>query len=166
MTRAAVDQLLYLMDEAFDAPGHEHALLANLASLRHDDWDWQAPGGNRTIAGITGHVAACKHMYDHYAFGPGTWTWADARWYKQRSPSELLEWLKDGHRVLRGHVAALDDDGLLAPRKANWGQEYETCWLISVMIEHHLYHAGEINHIRALRQGNDRWAWVTEQLPT
>jgi hypothetical protein len=25
------------------------------------------------------------------------------------------------------------------------------------MIEHDLYHAGEINHIRALRQENDRW---------
>jgi hypothetical protein len=27
------------------------------------------------------------------------------------------------------------------------------------MIQHDLYHAGEINHIRALRQRNDRWAW-------
>ena len=27
------------------------------------------------------------------------------------------------------------------------------------MIDHDLYHAGEINHIRTVRQGNDRWAW-------
>ena len=34
----------------------------------------------------------------------------------------------------------------------------ESRWIIAVMIEHDLYHAGEINHIRALRQGNDGWA--------
>ena len=35
-------------------------------------------------------------------------------------------------------------------------------WIISVMIEHDVYHAGEINHLRALMQGNDRWAWISE----
>jgi len=29
--------------------------------------------------------------------------------------------------------------------------------IIGVMIAHDLYHAGEINHLRALRQGNDQW---------
>ena len=33
----------------------------------------------------------------------------------------------------------------------------ETRWLISAMIEHDLYHSGEINHVRALLQGNDAW---------
>jgi len=28
--------------------------------------------------------------------------------------------------------------------------------MISVLIKHDLYHAGEINHLRALKQGNDR----------
>jgi hypothetical protein len=34
---------------------------------------------------------------------------------------------------------------------------HETRWFIVTMIEHNLYHAGEINHIRALSQGNDNW---------
>jgi uncharacterized damage-inducible protein DinB len=159
MGRAAVDQLMYLMDEAFDAPGHEHSLLANLASLHDDDWDWQPPGGKRTISAIVGHVAACKHMYDHYAFGEAQWTWADPRWSKPRSPSELVDWLKEGHHILRGHVAGLSDDDLVTLRRANWGEMKETRWLVSAMIEHDLYHAGEINHIRALKQGNDAWPW-------
>jgi uncharacterized damage-inducible protein DinB len=159
VTRAAVDQLLYLMDEAFDGPGNEHSLLANLESLGDEDWDWQPSGGTRTISAIVWHVAACKHMYDHYAFGPGTWTWADQQWYQQRTRSDLTGWLKEGQTLLRGHVAALADHDLRAARRANWGEMKETRWLISVMIEHDLYHAGEINHIRALRQGNDRWAW-------
>ena len=31
----------------------------------------------------------------------------------------------------------------------------ETRWIISVMITHDLYHAGEINHIRCLSQRDD-----------
>ena len=34
----------------------------------------------------------------------------------------------------------------------------EPRWLVRVMIEHDLYHGGEINHIRSVLQGADRWA--------
>jgi hypothetical protein len=30
------------------------------------------------------------------------------------------------------------------------------------MIEHDLYHGGEINHIRSQHQQNDRWAWLQD----
>lgn len=54
-------------------------------------------------------------------------------------------------------MAALDDGELLRPRRTNWGELKETRWIIGVMIAHDLYHAGEINHLRSLRQGDDRW---------
>ena len=41
----------------------------------------------------------------------------------------------------------------------NWGEPKETRWIIAVMIGHDLYHAGEVNHIRSLRQQDDRWAY-------
>ena len=44
----------------------------------------------------------------------------------------------------------------------NWGEMKETRWIITVMIQHDLYHAGEINHIRSLRQQSDRWAHEAE----
>jgi hypothetical protein len=69
----------------------------------------------------------------------------------------LLDWTDRGQRQFRAHVATLDDDQLLAPRRANWGREYETRWLIKVMMEHDVYHAGEINHLRSLHQLDDRW---------
>ena len=54
------------------------------------------------------------------------------------------------------NIAALKDDAeLTRQRGAPWGDVRETRWLITTMIEHDLYHAGEINHLRALRQGND-----------
>ena len=69
-------------------------------------------------------------------------------------------WAGEGQRRGRDSVAALDDDSeLLRRRRANGRQTYEARWLINVMIQHDLYHGGEINHIRALRQGDDRWPW-------
>lgn len=159
-----VDQLLYLLDEAFEG-NPEHSLLGNLRTAAAEDWDWKPRGGARTIREIVGHVGACKYMYDNHAFGDGKLTWADP--LVDRPPENrpkpsmqaVLAWVREGHRRLRDSVARLDDAELLKPRKTNWGERKETRWIISVMIEHDLYHAGEINHLRALRQGNDRWAY-------
>ena len=166
MSRAGIDQLLYLMDSAFEGvEGQGHALMANLRSVTEEDWSSVPPKGDRSIAHIVAHVAAAKHMYDHYAFGEGRWTWNDppfsdeALFVHEHPMPELTGWLKEGQRVLREHVAALEDSELLTPRKTNWGELYETRRIIAIMIEHDLYHGGEINHIRALRQGTDRWAW-------
>jgi hypothetical protein len=159
MTRAAVDQLLYLLDQAFE--GHdEHGLLVNLATARDDDWNWLPPGGVRTIAQIVEHVGECKFMYANHAFGDRNMSWHefDARHNPLPARPGQMDWLREGHALFYGCVEALaGDDELLVSRKAPWGKEYETRWLIGVMIEHDLYHAGEINHIRALAQGNDAW---------
>ena len=54
-----------------------------------------------------------------------------------------------------------DDRALLALRPANWGERHETRGLLNVLLQHDLYHCGEVNHICALRQGNDRWEHPT-----
>jgi hypothetical protein len=168
MGRAAIEQLLYLMDEAFDAEGHEHSLLANIRSVKEEDWHWVPSGGGRPIFEIVYHVGICKYVYDNHAFGDRSMRWdrpaslPEIR--REASIDEVVAWVREGQDLLRGSVAALEsDDELLKLRWSNWGQKYETRWLISVMIEHDLYHAGEINHLRAMRQGDDRWAWETER---
>ncbi|MGB2694787.1 MAG: DinB family protein [Dehalococcoidia bacterium] len=162
MTRSGVEQLLYLMDQAFDGSG-EHSLLANLRSVTADDWSWAPTDGGRTILELTRHVGKCKFVYDNHAFGDRSMRWDLPETVPNFAPdaakADVIDWLRKGQQGLRDHVAALDDDELLVPRRANWGQDHETRWLISVMIEHDLYHAGEINHLRAVRQGDDRWAW-------
>jgi hypothetical protein len=167
MGRTAIEQLLYLMDEAFDAEGHEHSLLANIRSLREEDWHSLPPGGGRPIFEIVYHVGICKYVYDNHAFGDGSMRWDRPASLpairREASSDEVIAWVREGQRLLRSSVDSLEsDEELLKLRKANWGQEYETRWLISVMIEHDLYHAGEINHARALRHGDDRWAWEQE----
>ncbi len=167
MGTAAVEQLLYMMDEAFEG-NDEHSLLANLRSVQDGDWLWLPPGGGRTILDLVQHVGECKYVYDNHAFGDGAMRWDRPGTVpaveRNAPPAAVIEWLKKGQRTLRDSVASLDDDEeLLRPRPANWGQEYDTRWLISVMVQHDLYHGGEINHIRALRQGDDRWPWHEEK---
>ncbi len=160
MSRSGVEQLLYLVDRAFDkADDQAHSILSNLVDVRDEDWRVKPAGGDRSISEIAEHIGECKFMYSNHAFGDGKMSWHDfdARNADPPSKAAMIDWLRQGHAGLRTDVAGLDDDDLLVPRKANLSKSYETRWLIATMIEHYLYHAGEINHIRALLQDNDAW---------
>ncbi|HXH20699.1 MAG TPA: DinB family protein [Dehalococcoidia bacterium] len=165
MGRSGIEQLLFAMDYAFEGlPGLDrgHALLVNLASVREEDWSWLPPGGSRTIGDIVRHVGLAKHVYDNHAFGdrsmvPGRPETMPA--LPGDAPrSELLDWVRAGHASLRSHLAALSDDSELLRPRNGWSLRlvHETRFVINTMISHDAYHAGEINHIRALAQGDDR----------
>jgi hypothetical protein len=155
MSRVAIEQLLLLMDEAFrDHPFH--ALLNNLKSLREDDWDWLAPDGVRTVRHIVEHVGGYKYLYDNQAFGDRSLTWDRLFLARGSAPDAVTAWLRDGHEKLRSSVASLaDDEELTKGRMAPWGSEANTRWIVTNMVQHDIYHAGEINYIRGLHQKND-----------
>ena len=162
METTAISHFLYLLDEAFQ--GTEwHSLLGNLNSLTPEDWTWVPEGGERSIRDIIQHIGGTKFMYHNHAFGDATLSWdspfvnGDGR---LSTLSSALTWLHEGQDLLRQSVALLDDSELLRPRMTNWGEPKETRWIITVMIEHDLYHAGEINHIHSLHSQKDRWAFA------
>jgi uncharacterized damage-inducible protein DinB len=167
METAAVDEILYLLDEAFRGKGIEQtnesqSLLANLMTV--DDASWRAvpTGGTRSIQSVVFHVGTCKVMYDEYAFGAAQLRWDDSellRWRDEPSRDAAIGWMTQAHDRFVGHVRALRDDELPNLRLANWGEHRETRWLISMIMQHDTYHAGEINHIRALLLADDRWKW-------
>jgi uncharacterized damage-inducible protein DinB len=160
MPNAAVDALLHFLDLAFET-SRWHSLLGNLAAVSPAEWDWRPSPGGRSVRDIVQHVGGCKWMYENHAFGDGTLRWDDPLVDGDGTLDDVasaVEWLRRAHGRLRASVAALDDADLTKPRPANWGEPCETRWLVAVTIEHDLYHAGEINHLRALQQGNDRWA--------
>ena len=161
--RAAVDALLYLLDDGFEG-GRWHSLLGNLADVAPAEWTWLPPGGSRSLRDVVHHVGVCKLMYENHAFGDASLTWesVDPPDATLADPAAALAWLRAAHACLRTSVASLDDADLLTLRLANWGEQCETRWLIATMIQHDLYHAGEINHLRSLRGGDDRWAHERE----
>ena len=164
MAGPAVDILLYLLDDGFEG-GPWHSLLGNLRAVTPEEWRWVPPGGSRSIGAIVHHVGVCKLMYENHAFGDAALTWESVEPDPSTvgEPSAALDWLRAAHACLRASVAALDDAELLVPRRANWGELRETRWLIATLIQHDLYHAGEINHLRSLRGGDDRWEHERER---
>jgi uncharacterized damage-inducible protein DinB len=175
VSRAAIDELLYLLDEAMHGPGivesnESQALIPNLATVDEATWRKVPAGGSRSIESIVLHVGACKVMYADYAFGPGTLFWdqpAVQPWADGQAPmAETIEWLERVHRALVEHIAALDDSELRSPRLTNWGEQRETRWIVSTLLQHDLYHAGEINHIRSLFSGDDSWLFQRDTAET
>ena len=165
---SAIDEIVYLMDEAFRGRGIEdsnesQSLLANLATV--DDATWRAlpPGGGRTIESIVLHVGSCKIMYDDHAFDRGERGWDDPTlvpWPEGAAPrDDAIEWVVQAHERLMEHVRALSDGDLSRLRATNWGEERETRWLLSTLLQHDTYHAGEANHVRALVASDDAWRW-------
>jgi DinB superfamily len=157
------------MELAFGEAGvktdESQALLQNLTSVPEQLWRALPNGAARTIESMVLHVGSCKVMYADYAFHEGTLDWADRQvqpWREGEAPmAEALEWLAGVHGQLVSDVGALADDGELDRlRPTNWGEEWLTRSIIGAMITHDSYHAGEINHIRSLLNGDDRWFYV------
>jgi uncharacterized damage-inducible protein DinB len=165
---AAIDEVVYLLEEAFRGRGIEEtneaqSLLANLATVDDGTWRRPPPAGTRTVESIVLHVGSCKIMYEEYAFEAGRLQWDDPaliRWREGEAPrEEAIAWLTEAHERLMEHVRGLSDEDLSVPRLANWGERRETRWLLSTLMQHDTYHAGEINHLRALLTSDDAWRW-------
>jgi hypothetical protein len=163
-----VGLLVYLMDEAFAGRGLEpsnesQSLLANLATVDAEMWRTREERSVRTIESIALHVGSCKVMYDNHAFGDRSLTWSDRTvqpWPEGEAPMDgTVAWLRASHGELMAHVRGLADADLKRLRYANWGQRRPTRWLLSMLLQHDVYHAGEINRIRSLLEGEDRWNW-------
>lgn len=156
------DLLTYLMDHAFDG-GEFHSLMGNLSAVDASLWNARLPESLRTIAEIALHVGSSKVMYTDYAFGSGSLTWESSEvepWPPDDPPMPaVLEWLRTVQAELMAHVRSLSDEELVRPRMANWGEEKETRWLLSTLLQHDVYHAGEINRMRSILAGEDRWQW-------
>jgi uncharacterized damage-inducible protein DinB len=161
MTRVAIEQLLVLLNLSFDGE-NAHSLLGNIRDVRPADWDWAPPGGDRTIRQILEHAAIAKHLYTEHMFGAARRSYDDLRAAGpgQRAPRDddaLIAWARAGHEAFTAGVAAMDDADLSATTRRHYGAIATKASVIGAMIQHDCYHAGEINHLRALCQRDDAW---------
>jgi hypothetical protein len=162
--RKEIDILCRLIEDAF-AGNSSDSLMNNLANVREQDWTALPPGGERSIVDILEHVGWCKWMYEDYAFGSASLHGDQPPMIppggaRSRPHDELITWLTEGHRKWLASVRTLQDDSELDnDRLTNWGEWMKTRTIIRSMIGHDYYHAGEINHLRSLLQGNDRWEY-------
>jgi hypothetical protein len=163
MSRALVDQLLSMLAQSVEPPANAgptdgwHSLLSNLSSVRNEDWDWLPPGGKRSISHLALHCGFAMRLYASYGFGDATLKRQDAVFPATQTPTKdnVVAWIREGYLALHHGLAASTNEALDDARKTHWGETKPRRWFAVTMIEHNLYHAGEINHIRALAQQND-----------
>ena len=149
------------MRRAFDSS--EHSLLTNIQSVHESSWDTLPLGARRSIREITLHVGLFKYMYANHVFRDADMDYSDPPANpgpeSLTSSSAAIRWLWEAHSYLTQCIRELADDSELAVlRKAHWGDQVPTYHLIATMLEHDLYHAGEINRTRALLQDDDTWS--------
>jgi uncharacterized damage-inducible protein DinB len=163
-SRDVLDTLVWLIEQAFRGDPHQ-SILANIRRVREEDWTALPSGGGRSIADILEHVGWAKWMYEDYAFGSASLRGDQPplippQGMRTRPREELLSWISEGHARWLSSVRALPADGELdRDRLTNWGEHLPTRQIIQLLIAHDFYHAGEINHLRALLQRDDRWRY-------
>lgn len=167
MTRTAIELLLWQMNAAYRGDRF-HAFRKNVDSVRPDEWDvrpsgWTidefGPQPELSIRELVLHVGAPKYMYADRAFGDAKLEWEDIK-LPSLDTDSLLAWLDDGHRTLTDGLAALHDDAELAvERQTPWRTPaiMRRDQLLTVIINHDVYHSGEINRQRALIRGTTGW---------
>jgi hypothetical protein len=166
ISRIAIETTLRQMDAAYRGDPFS-ALRRNVESVTPEEWritpeTWSAEEfGTQpelSICDIVVHVGAAKYMYANRAFGDETMQWGDVLLPPSFEMPAVLDWLEGGYRQLRDGLAALrGDEELQAKRFAPWGLQLKRAQLVSIMISHDLYHAGEINRQRALVRGARGW---------
>lgn len=167
MTRIAIELMSGRMEAAYRADPF-HAFRKNVASVRPEEWDlrpaeWSTEEfGTQpelSICDLVLHVAGAKHMYADRLFGPAALEWTDIHVPASRAMDATLAFLDEGHRLLADGLAALGDDGdLAAERPAPWRAPMKRDVLLGIVINHDLYHSGEVNRQRALIRGAAGWA--------
>ena len=161
----AVSTLVWMIQDGFNGDP-DQSLMGNLRNLKEHEWTLVPAGGERSIAAILEHVGWCKWMCENYAFGDASMQGDQPPLVPEngqltRPVPELLSWLKQGHHRWLAAVSALQNDAELdRERLTNWGEYLPTRTIVRIMIGHDFYHAGEINHIRALLQRNDNWPYA------
>ena len=152
-----VEQLVWLLDHAFD--GGEHSLMANVASVPEEQWSVVPEGAGRTVGAILSHVGGTKYMFGNFALGDASFEHGKSPVVRPQGRDATIAWLREGHRRFTSSLSAVTDLRLREERPTPYHGDMELRDIVRLVLEHDLYHAGEVNHLRALLDGSDKWPW-------
>jgi uncharacterized damage-inducible protein DinB len=166
MENAGVRELITLLEAAYRTDT-EHSILGSLWTVTDTAWAARLAEGGRSVREIVQHVATGYHAYYQAGFGEGPPAWD--HWAtiaaEKAEREDLMVWMRQGHDLLIAAVSRLADSDLDAPRATHWGGLVPTRRILLTVIAHAYYHSGEINHLRSVLQGNDRWGYYVDEMP-
>lgn len=166
MSRVLIDHYSAVFEAAYRTDPF-HAFRANLAAASPDEWnvrpsDWSREEfGDRpelSIGDLAHHVGGALVMYTDRAFGEAKLDWGDIRGPASADMDPVLAWLDEAHATFAAGIASLTDDVQLAEmRQAPWRTPMPRAQLIGLMVNHQIYHSGEVNRQRSLIRGTSGW---------
>ena len=147
-----VEVLLKLQKRAFES-SQWHSLKAALDGVDEDVFGWKPlmhegfPWMDGSIRDIVYHVTGDKLVQLSQAYGDGSMNWKNVPIVKGKI-APMLEEMAAAHEKVIYALRKLNDDGL-QEKVATWGgtrMAVEDFFLM--LIEHDIYHAGQIRYIR------------------
>ena len=157
--RSRVELARYVLDRA-------HRTAAdNVAGITLEEALFVPAGGYRSALGTLKHAAGWSHVYHSFAFDPEPKGWTEIAWPRGLrdtvEPSaaylaEVVAWFDLAHRRWMRSLGRLGEADLDRPRPLHWGQAAPLFDIVVMVAGHHVYHAGEINQLLAIRRGE---AW-------
>jgi hypothetical protein len=148
--------LLDLVDEAFDhAAWHGPTLRGALRGVGAAQAGWRPGPGRHSIRELTIHAAYWKYAVRRRLNGAprGSFPLEGSNWFDvdaARSWTDDLRMLVDEHRLLRAAVAAYPARAL---DKVVDDRKQTAAFTIRGIAAHDLYHAGQIQLLKALQRG-------------
>jgi hypothetical protein len=159
MTRTAM--LRDRLEQAFRGSRY-HSFLSSLKGVGEEDARWVPPHYkgfphmDGSILNLAYHTGGDKSVLISCAFGGGAVTWdtVQIRFEKQGGGLAAAKTLaEEGHALVLATLDGLTDGDLDQPRPYYGGKSHTAHELFSIIAEHDLYHAGQINFVRCLLAG-------------
>jgi uncharacterized damage-inducible protein DinB len=157
MTRMTeIDLLLTQIDQAYDRRSwHGTNLKGSIRGMSAEQAAWRPGPDRHSIQEVVVHAAYWKYAVHRRLTGGtrGSFPLKGSNWFSRPGPDER-QWradvrlLDEIHRELRAAVAAFDPRQL--QRRAK-GSTQTPLFMISGIIAHDLYHAGQIQLLKRLR---------------
>jgi uncharacterized damage-inducible protein DinB len=152
-----IDLLLTQIDQAYHTKSwHGTNLRGSIRGLTASDVAWRPQAGRHNIQEIAVHAAYWKYAARRRLTGEkrGVFPLKGSDWFiREGVDAEVwaadMRLLDECHRSLRAVVAALSPAGL----QRTVGGSLTAVSLVSGIIAHDLYHAGQIQLLKRMREG-------------
>ena len=148
----------------FMQSGYEQ-MMAHFENISLEEALFVPIGGYRSVLGTLKHAAGWSHVYYSYAFEEEPRHWAETCWpYGLRDrilkSTEYLEavinWFTEAHFKWMGSLKEIVDEEIETLHKLHWGEEVPLYRIVTIITQHHVYHAGELNQVLSICRGE---AW-------
>jgi hypothetical protein len=146
------------LEESYRASKY-HSFLNSLKGVTEEAARWLPPHYkgfphmNGSILNLAYHTAGDKFVLMSNSFGDGSWSWPKVEAHFTELGGDLTaakQLAEEGHALVLATLEAWDEDRLEEARPYYGGKTHTALEVFSIVAEHDVYHAGQINFVRCI----------------